>query len=162
MPFDIEGAKKLFFDRKEVRDALDKGTRKALSKFGSFVRTGSRRSIRNAPMADAKTGAILKGRRKKGVAVRQAVSQPGKPPFSHTGLLRKFILFGFDAAAKSVVIGPILAASESGAPQSLEEGGTTRTRRGKVVTIRPRPYMAPAFKAELPKAAQMFKDAIRR
>lgn len=162
MPFDIEAAKSIFFDRKAVTDALDKGTRKALSKFGSFVRTGSRSSIRKAPTADAKTGAILKGRRKKGLAVRQAISQPGKPPFSHTGLLKKFIFFGYDAGQKSVVIGPTLAASQSGAPESLEEGGVTRTRRGRVVTIRPRPYMGPAFQAELPKAAQMFKDAIRR
>lgn len=174
MPFDIESAKSLFFDRAPVKSAVDAGTRRALSKFGAFVRTRSRSSIRK----------------------RKKASKPGQPPSSHVGLLKKFLFFGFDPAAKSVVTGPVLAGPRSGAPETLEDGGPATVREAvpgggrkasspaqarayrrllgdgrlsaparqfttRQIHVRPRPYMLPAFKAELPKAAQVFKDAIR-
>lgn len=143
MPFDLklDAAKRFFFDRKAVESAVDRGTKRALSKFGAFVRQRSRTSIRK----------------------RKAVSEPGKPPSSHEGSLRKLILFAFDPANKSVVIGPT-AFGKGEAPSLLEYGGTTsrRTRDGvQTLRYRPRPFMGPAFKAELPKAPRLFKDAIR-
>lgn len=142
MPFDIKAATKLFFDRDAVRDAVDKGTRRALSKFGAYVRTRSRSSIRK----------------------RKKISDPGKPPSSHEGSLRKLILFAFDAANKSVVIGPVPFAKGE-APALLEYGGTvnrtTKSGERRTLFYRPRPYMGPAYKAELLKAAQVFKNAIK-
>lgn len=141
MPFDIEAVKKLFFDRAAVRDAVDRGTRRALSKFGAFVRTRSRSSIRK----------------------RKKVSEVGKPPSSHRGDLRRLIYFAFDPARKSVVIGPT-PFGKGEAPELLEYGGvvTRQTKDGpKTLYYRPRPFMGPAFKAELPKAPQVFKNAIR-
>ena len=166
MPLDIKAYSKFFFDRPNVQSAIDKGTRRALSKFGAFVRQRARTSIR----------------KKKGV------SDPGQPPHSHLGLLRKGILFAFDPRAKSVVIGPVPTSKATGAPELLEKGGTVpgngreiwitntpgRNDKGQFVTngktrvvlngvlvYRPRPYMGPAYRAELPKAPQMFKDLIR-
>ena len=77
--------KAMFFDKAAVIGAVDKATRKVLSKFGAFVRTGARHSLRK----------------------RKSTSDPGEPPSSHTGLLKKFILFGYDREHRSVVIGPM-------------------------------------------------------
>jgi hypothetical protein len=138
--FTLEQAKAAFFDRDAIKKAADRGTRRALSKFGAFVRTRARSSIRK----------------------RKAISKPGAPPSSHTGTLRKGILFGYDAARKSVVIGPVLLGSQNGAPERLEEGGVglVGRRKPRLAFYRPRPFMGPAFAAELPKAPALLKDMI--
>lgn len=132
-------AKRSFFDRGAVDRAVDRGTKRALSKFGAFVRQRSRTSIRK----------------------RKGTSPPGQPPFSHTGVLRRGILFGYDAARASVVIGPVLLGSQSGAPERLEKGGDVIRPGKKPAHYQRRPYMLPAFEAELPRAAPLLKDMIR-
>jgi hypothetical protein len=65
-------------------------------------------------------------------------SEPGKPPFTHTGLLRKAILFAFDPLAESVVVGPserIIADIGAVHEHGLRHG------RGQYPK---RPYMVPA------------------
>lgn len=96
----------VFFDERAVRDALNKGTRRALSKFGAYVRTRAKSSIRK----------------------RKGVSKPGSPPSSHTGKLKKYIYFGYDQRARSVVIGAV-PFSNSRAQELLEHGGRTRLRQ---------------------------------
>lgn len=140
----INAARSNFFDRESVTNAVDVGTRRILSRFGAFVRTRSRSSIRK----------------------RRDPSPPGSPPSSHVGTLRKLVFFSFDLARKSVVIGPTLFRAGSDVPRTLEEGGTVRAdgrtirirrRKSGFETIvppgrlkyRPRPYMRPAFEAEL-------------
>jgi hypothetical protein len=136
---------KMFFDKKAVRDKVDRGTRRVLSRFGAFVRRGARSSIRK----------------------RKKVSAPGAPPSSHIGLLKKFIYFGYEPSNRSVVIGPVRL-SQNGrgeAPELLEHGGTTTLqRRGKRVraNIRKRPFMGPAFAKEQPKLPAMWRDSIPR
>jgi hypothetical protein len=135
--------KSMFFDRKAVTSAVDKGVRKVLSKFGAFVRTTAQHSIRK----------------------RRSISQPGQPPSSHVGLLRKLIYFGYDANRRSVVIGPTPLHGEAEAPPLLEYGGRTRlkNRKGKVVsaTYRPRPFMGPAFEAEKKKLPSLWANSIK-
>ncbi len=134
--------KKLFFDRKSVLDATDKATRAALSRFGAFVRTRSRTSIRT----------------------KKGISPPGSPPYSHRGTLKKGILFSFDPERRSVVIGPTQMGRSGDGARVLEEGGTIRVpglRGGRPLNYQARPYMKPAFDAELPKAIQQFKGLIR-
>jgi hypothetical protein len=82
--FKIDKAKGMFFDSPKIVRAVDNATRRVLSKFGAFVRRGAKSSIRK----------------------RKKASATGNPPSSHTGLLKKFIYFGYDQAARSVVIGP--------------------------------------------------------
>lgn len=139
----LKAAKAGFFDRDAVTKAVDRTTRRVLSKFGAFVRTRSRTSIRK----------------------RKGISPPGKPPHSHTGLLRDLIFFSYDQDRQSVVIGPVRLGRGTGeAPAALEYGGrSTIRRRGKSVrvTIGPRPYMQPAFDAELPGLPALWKDSIR-
>lgn len=135
---DIVQLKKFFFDKPAVTSKVDAGKRKALSKFGAFVRQRSRTSIRK----------------------RKGTSQPGSPPFSHTDRVRSAIVFAFDPDSESVVIGPHQAGRSGAGAKALEGGGTVRVD-GKPVTIRARPFMGPAFRAELPRAAEQLKGMVR-
>jgi hypothetical protein len=140
----IKDAKSLFFDRPAVQSAVDRAERSALSRFGAFVRRRARSLIRR----------------------RQRASAPGEAPSSHTGLLRDFILFGYDGQRKSVVIGPAkLNAKRGDAPSALEHGGivslTVGKQTGERVRIARRPYMQPALEAERPKLADMFRNSVK-
>jgi len=137
--------KQLFFDRPAVARAVDRAKRMVLSRAGAFIRRRARTSIRK----------------------RRRASRPGQPPSSHTGLLRNLILFGYDRASDSVVVGPVGLRS-SRAPQVLEQGGTTtvlRRRRGRLVAervrIAARPYMGPALAAERDKLPRVWRDSVR-
>lgn len=134
--------KALLFDRPAVLSAVDKATRRVLSRFGAFVRTTARHSIR----------------RKKGA------SAPGSPPHSHEGSLRRLIYFGYDPSKRSVVVGPV-PFGKGEAPALLEHGGTTTLkRRGKTVTAHypARSFMGPALEAEKPKLSAMWADSVKR
>jgi len=134
--------KYLFFDSPKVVRAVDKSTRKVLSRFGAFVRRTAKGSIRK----------------------RKKASAPGTPPSSHTGLLKRFIFFGFDTQKRSVVIGPTrLTENNRGeAPSILEYGGRTTVGKKKThVRIRPRPFMGPAFEKEKPNLPAMWKNSIK-
>lgn len=133
--------KSMFFDRKAVTDATDRATRQALSRAGAFIRTSAKHSIRP----------------------RKGTSQPGKPPFSHEGSLRRLIYFGFDAANVSVVVGPVRF-KKGTAPHLLEFGGRgTVSRRGKSVraTFRARPFMGPALVREAPKLPRFWAGSVK-
>lgn len=146
--------KQSFFDRKPVMKKMDQSTRRVFSRFGAYVRRSAKSSIRP----------------------RKRISTPGSPPSSHTGLLKKFIFFGFDPRNQSVVIGPARLSQKgrgdprNPAPALLEYGGTTMLRqRGKGQrkrakfrgTFRGRPYMGPAFIKEQPKLPAMWRDSLR-
>ena len=139
--------KKLFFDRKAVTGKVDRTTRRVLSQFGAFVRRAAKSSIRK----------------------RKRVSSPGQPPSSRTGLLKKFIFFGYEPAKRNVVIGPARLSQKIGdAPHALEHGGPsavlqgTRGRRKKRrVKIKARPFMGPAFQKEQPKLPAMWASSIK-
>ena len=139
--------KQMFFDKAPVLRAADKATRRVLSRFGAYVRTTARHSIRK----------------------RKAASRPGRPPSSHTGLLRRFIYFGYDRGRKSVVIGPQRLNQKVGdAPAALEHGGVStiveglrHRRRKRRVRIIARPFMGPAFEKEKPKLPSMWANSIK-
>lgn len=141
---DFKSAKAVFFDRQAVISKVDAASRKVLSKFGAFVRRSAKSSIRK----------------------RKKPAPPGSPPSSHTGLLKKFIFFGYDTDARSVVIGPtrLNQKGRGEAPPLLEYGGkTTLKRRGKRkrTTYKARPYMGPAFEKEKPQLPAMWRDSVR-
>ncbi len=132
---------KIFFDRKTVVDAVGRKNARVLSQTGAFARTVMKRGMRK----------------------RKKVSDPGEFPSSHAGHLRNLIFFGYDAAKKSVVIGPTLFKDKVGGktiPQLINEGGNAaidvtdrktgkKTRRS--VTYRPRPFVALTAKVAIPK-----------
>ncbi len=99
----LSQVRKTFFTSREVKSLVDKKTRDVLSKFGAHVRKRARQSIRK----------------------RKIASMPGKPPSSHSGLLKRFIFFGYDKMKRSVVIGPtrLTGINKGEAPELLEYGG---------------------------------------
>ena len=137
---DFKLAKTMFFDRAKIKKKVDARTRKVLSKFGAFVRQTSRKSIRK----------------------RKGTSKPGRPPFSHTGVLKKFLFFGYDSDRRSVVIGPVIVPGKAGkAPATLEHGGKVSLPFGNKAEIAPRPFMQPAFESELKNVPKLWADSIR-
>jgi len=129
----------LFFDSAKVVRSVDKSTRKVLSKFGAFVRRTAKQSIRK----------------------RKTSSAPGAPPSSHTGLLKRFIFFGYDPQKRSVVIGPErLDQKNTDAPHTLEYGGRTTVDK-KRIKISARPFMGPAFEKEKPNLPSIWKDSVK-
>jgi hypothetical protein len=139
--------KQMFFDRRAVTRRVDRTVRRVLSRFGAFVRTTARHSIRQ----------------------RKSASEPGSPPSSHVGLLRRLIYFGYERVRRSVVIGPERLNQKVGdAPHALEHGGIStvmegrrRQRRKRRVKIAARPFMGPAFEQERPKLPAMWANSIR-
>lgn len=127
--------KKMFFDSKEVVAKTDKATRSVLSKIGAFIRRDAKSSIRPG------------GKKHKS-------SLAGQPPRSQTGLLKKFIFFGFDTSSQSVVVGPAKLNGVKGkdAPHTLEYGGS----------IAARPYMTPALNKNLSKLPEMWANSIKK
>lgn len=161
----VSRAKNLFFDRAFVIERIDAASRKAMSRGGAIVMRSARKSI--------KDGFVLaRGRVKAGESrkvVDRRTSQPGSPPFSQTGLLRDNILFAFDPASRSVVVGPARLGKSTGAPETLEFGGTTvieRRRSGRrekaTVRIAARPYMAPALQREASKLPEQLRTSVVR
>lgn len=150
--------KSLFFTVKAVRDQLDPAVRRALSKFGAFVRRRAKSSLKykDGPAPPGQPPHVhrttvftaKKGKRPK----------KGKPP-KPVSPLRELLFFSYDPRNKSVVIGPAIGGPKSGAPETLEEGGTA-SRDGKTVTIAPRPTMRPAFRIELDKVGGDFRAII--
>lgn len=164
--------KNMFFDRPGIIAKMDNTARKVLSKFGAFVRTRDRSSIRT----------------------RKKPSAPGSPPSSHTGTLKNRILFGYDDSARSVVIGAEktnqVHFDGNGDPVSgtipgvIEEGGEIRvlevfkygkwqradlrSRRSlaglqtrlRTVRIAARPHTGPAFEAEKRNLPSLWADAL--
>lgn len=162
-----------FFDqagraRSAVIRRMDIATRRVLSKFGAFVRTRARGSMRR----------------------RNSYSQPGEPPHAHIGHLKHFLEFGYDPNRRSVVIGPEGwpdRETDKTVPELMEYGGTVHTRRmrlvrtkearrdsrgrfkafkyrqipsGTTVHYEPRPFMWPAYEHEEPKLEQMWRNAV--
>ena len=140
--------KALFFDRAAVTGAVDRATRRALSRFGAFVRQTARRSLRT----------------------RTGSAPPGQPPHSHTGLVRRFIWFAYEPARSSVVIGParLTGRGRGEAPSLLEHGGRAqRKARGRGggayrPRYRPRPFMQPAFDREHARLPALWANSVKR
>ncbi|KKT07130.1 MAG: hypothetical protein UV78_C0006G0015 [Parcubacteria group bacterium GW2011_GWA2_43_17] len=145
--------KKMFFDSKEVISATDKAARSVLSKIGAFIRREAKSSIKPG------------GRKHK-------TSLPGQPPRSQTGLLKRFIFFGYDTSTQSVVVGPAKLGGVKGkdAPHTLEYGGKAAishqlsafSNSPKTAYIAARPYMKPSLDKNLPKLPAMWADSIKK
>lgn len=154
MKLSIEGAKRSFFDREKVVREIDRYTLKSLRHAGGYLRRVARNSIKKG-----KPG---------------AVSSPGDPPRSHTGLLKDKIFFVAvkEAAQRPrVIVGPVKLNTPTNAPNILEYGGTTtivrRDPKTKEVTrrkvrIEARPYMGPALEKAKSQIPSLFRRTVIR
>ena len=125
----------IFFNSRQVMDATSKAERRVLFRFGMETRKDARKSMRRK---------------------QRGPSDPGRPPRVVTGLLKRFLFFGYEKESHSVVIGPAQLSGFPGAgeaPQALEYGTSD---------IAARPFMGPAFRRQLDEnMPQMWRDAIR-
>lgn len=150
----IQKAKEGFFDRKKIIGSVSDATKKIFTKFGAFVRTRSRSSIRK----------------------RKKPSAAGAPPSSHVGTLKNLIFFAYSERDRSVAIGPVLVPRSTDAPHTLEYGGPAtitehawKFKNGqrvlvpikRNVQVRQRAFMSPAFQAELPGLPPMWQNSVR-
>lgn len=138
--------KSSFFDRRRVTDRLRPGLARGLSRFGYFVMRDARQRIRK----------------------RRRPSRPGEGPTFQGGPLKPLLLFAFDAARESVVIGPARLNSRIAQleiPRLLEEGGTATITggpaRGQHYTLAPRPYLRPAFERQLDRQRELLQGILR-
>jgi hypothetical protein len=161
--FDI---KAMFFDRQAVIDRVAAATWTALQRIGQLVQRTAKASIKP---------------RRRGV-----FSPPGRPPYDHVGAARRarnarrkrqglpavrggfkgirHILYGYDPANQSVVIGPVALRDVGVVPPILEYGGTETIKRGgKTVRAHyaPRPFMGPAEAKERPRFASMWANSVK-
>lgn len=152
-----------FFDRKSVTNAVDGATRRVLSRFGAFVRTTSRRSIRRPRRKRLDEMTRMEEARYRATGRKPtAPSDPGRPPRNQWGLLKGHIYFWYLARHRSVTIGPAkLPGMRGDVPGVLEHGGTSIGRHGRPVRIQARPYMGPALAKELPRLDDLWRNSVR-
>jgi hypothetical protein len=151
-----------FFDREAVLKRLPPARRKFLARSGGLVRRIARNSIkrkgaaRKPPKKFSKTGRITAAFRKWQQEIRrQPHSQAPSPPFTHSGVLRDAILFGFDFAAETVVVGPEGKQVDS-VGQLHEYGGERFGHRYPA-----RPFMRPALLKATPKLAEIWAQSFQ-
>ncbi len=116
-------------------------------KFGAFVMTSARQSIRKPNKAGDP-------------------SPPGQPPRAATKTLKSSIVFDYNRLERAVYIGPRILPGRIGkdAPEALEKGGEStavvggRRRRQRVAK---RAFMVPALEKRLPELPLLWKNAIR-
>lgn len=152
--YSLQTVKAGFFDRGAVMNRLNDIQAKVYSKFGAYVRTAAKTSIRPS----------------------NSISKPGMPPKSHVGLLKQHIYFAWDFITRSVVIGPLLFRTAAQAnlsiqgangyttvPSVLEYGGVvTRRKERKTGAYKPRPFMGPAFRSVYEQDLGRFWQEVRQ
>lgn len=143
-----------------VKPQADKATNKMLGRFGAFVRSDAKRSIRKQP--------IDRTRKTFGKTRPRKPSRPGTPPGDVIGTLKRFVLFDVDQAKRNVIMGPAWLPRQQSQRtlELLEHGGVRRQRsrrHNRTVTARypARPFMRPAFNKNTPQAARLLKNKIR-
>ena len=140
--FRIGKLRSLGLDTKKIERSARQAEARTLKRFGYRVRRAARQSIRK----------------------RKKTSQAGQAPSSHAGLLKRFILYAYERARRSVVIGPKRLGGKRGqAPEALEHGGrsVSSDKQPRAIKIKPRPYMGPVFEREKPKLPAMWRNSIR-
>ena len=101
-----------------------------------------------------RAGAYVRRVAQKKVTTSPKPSQPGSPPHSRKGLLKRSILFGSDGD-RSVLVGP--GFNLVGPSMSAHEfGGKYRRER-----YPKRPLMGPSLKESAPHVAKMWRDAVK-
>ena len=101
-----------------------------------------------------RAGAYVRRVAQRKVVTSPKASQPGSPPHSRRGLLKRAVLFGPDGDGSVLVgpgfnfVGPSMSAHEFG-------GKYRRERYPK------RPLMGPALKESAPHVAKMWRDAVK-
>jgi len=144
----FDALKQNILDRAKIMASVDEASARAKARFGAFVRQRGKNNTR----------------------ARKKVSKPGQTPSGHTMKIHEQIVFMVEP--DNVVIGPLLwnAARSRTTLSALEHGGDSlifqAARRGRPAKTTPihvlaRPYMQPAFDAEVEKSPKLWEEAMR-
>lgn len=159
-----------FFDR-DIFRGVEEGHKRALARFGAFVRSDARKSMRNARVRKTARNTITTRRKGKQVRVSRKPSAPGTPPRAVQGDIKRFLFFEYEN--KNVVIGPwklphktktrhpVPAMHEQRHPSHAI---VRRRFKRRTVTQRypQRPFMVPAFEKNKKKLPGLYKDTVKR
>lgn len=161
----IRGVKGFFFDAEKVFAAARKGTARALSKCGAFVRREAKSSIRYATKS-ATPGQPPKAHR--GRLTRTTKKKDGTFKTRQVSPLKELIYFAYDSFRETVIVGPAdfknRAKRNYRVPTLLEHGGTITSRTPKAVKTSQylgNPFMEPALRKVQGKFPAMFQDLLR-
>ncbi len=106
----VSHAKAFFFRHDAILKPIERDRRNWLSRCGAYLRTTARGLIRSAKKS----------------------SQPGDPPKSHTGFLKRFLYFVYDPSLDATIVGPAITNqytfnqnlfTRASVPEALEHGG---------------------------------------
>jgi len=133
--------KGLSFNAAAVMQPAQRAARRVFPQQGAYVRGIAKRSIRRR-------------------ANRRKSSPPGRPPYTHTGAIKRAVLFA--AGADDVLIGP--SASVIGRIGHTHEFGGIEPAQKRKPQRRypPRPFMGPALAVAWPRLPGFWRDSIRR
>jgi phage gpG-like protein len=158
----IEISTKMFFDAPAVKRALAKRERRVLGRWGGYARRVARSSIKRVGHARKEPRKLTRSGKKSKAWVKwlreikdRPASAPGSPPFTHSGLLRDAIVYGYDRTRGSAVAGAL--ASKTDDLAALHEHGGSRFGRHYPA----RPYMAPAREKANEQLPRFFQEADR-
>jgi hypothetical protein len=138
-----------------------------------FMRAVERANRRNLTQAADEIRDVAQGSMQR----RVGLAPPGHPPYMRSRWLKRSVRSGFDRGTRTSVAGPERARGAGATEErllmrSLEFGdryalGRRAKKRRKVgvdekvvVTIQPKPYMAPALDKERSRLPRMWADAI--
>ena len=119
MALTIRQFKKGFFDWKAVQNDAKRNLYRFLNHIGSYVKQVAKNSMKSAP----------------------GPSEPGTPPHSHIGLIKRHIYSALDTSRDCVVVGPALLEGKNPwgfntTPEVEEYGGTfVRIIKGRARTF---------------------------
>ena len=121
------------FDKDGLVARVAKASVEVLRRMGAYVRRSAQHKIHTSDKA----------------------SQPGTPPHSKTGALKRGLLFGVEKNRQRVLVGPSFRfVGESMAAH--EFGGKYRKER-----YPKRPLMGPTLKESAPRLAKLWQDAVK-
>jgi hypothetical protein len=138
----VQQAKNFFFDRAVVIAAIGREAAARSARAGALVRTIARNSMRQ----------------------RKASSPRGSPPSSHAGQLKDLLFFGFDAASKTTIVGPVPFKAGI-VPNLLEFGGdepgVDRFGNKRTMHYAGNPFMAPALVKAAPELPGIWEGSVK-
>lgn len=136
----LDATAKILFDSKRTFERIERKETSALYRAGGR----GMRTLRN----------LLSRHPPKGKATRAKHRAARKPPYRHTGLLRRFSIFAVDETAKTLDVGvakrktkgPSNLINHASVPQLLDEGGKAKAMRHgevlpKIARYRPHPFL---------------------
>ena len=124
---------------------------KVTNRFNSLERKVQQANFKNLGHA----AATLRMVARQSIRRRKKPSQPGSPPHTQTGRLKRSIIYSVDRQRQSAIIGPSHSIIGPAGAEHEHGGGRRKQRFPR------RPYMGPALKKIQPRLSRMWASSIK-